>query len=336
MYVLIVGNRGGTNIGECFEKAATRLGASVGFMESQKAMQAPGWLRHFNWHFRGHRPTKLRRFNNELVEQCSARKPNILIATGQAPITRNTLGRLRSMGIIAVNYLTDDPWNRSHRADWFIAALPLYNFVFSPRRSNLADLRACGCRLVSYLPFAYDPELHFPEATDSIRKAEMNSADVLFVGGADQDRVPYCHSLAQQGFSMSLYGSYWDRYEVTCPYWRGYGDPRTIRVSTAFAKICLLLVRRANRDGHTMRSLEAPAIGGCLLVEDTDEHRELFGDDCTVVVYFRSIPELTERAQWLLRHPDERRRLATAAHLLITQGANTYADRLCTILEFAT
>ena len=99
------------------------------------------------------------------------------------------------------------------------------------------------------------------------------------MGGADRDRVPFIAALGAAGFSIALYGDHWDRFPETKPYDRGYADPQTLRQATAAAKIALCLVRRANRDGHVMRSFEIPAIGACMLVEDTEEHREIFGPD---------------------------------------------------------
>jgi spore maturation protein CgeB len=238
---------------------------------------------------------------------------------------------MRAAGAITANYLTDDPWNPVHHAPWFLRALPQYSVVFSPRRGNLPDLEVTGPAAVHYLPFAYDPTLHFVEAP---AVADYQS-DVLFIGGADRDRIPPCRALAAAGLELAVYGDYWDRYPHMKRFWRGYADTRTLRMATRAARVCLCLVRRANRDGHTMRTFEAAAMGGCLLIEDTAEHREIFGRDGDAVVYFRSIPEMVERAKCLLQHDTDRHRLASAAHARVTQGGNTYADRLQTILEVA-
>ena len=56
MTILLVGRRGGTNIGGCFERSAVELGHSVHFVEANLAMEAPACLRRFNWHLLGHRP----------------------------------------------------------------------------------------------------------------------------------------------------------------------------------------------------------------------------------------------------------------------------------------
>jgi len=114
---------------------------------------------------------------------------------------------------------------------------------------------------------------------------------------------------------------------------RGVADLDTLRAAIQGAKVALCLVRRANRDGHVMRTFEVPAVGACMVTEDTSEHREIFGDDGRNVVYFKTIPEMVERCRWLLTRPDEILRLRTAAHRLIVDGGNTYRDRLRQIVR---
>jgi spore maturation protein CgeB len=331
--LLIVGNRGGTNIGECFERAALAAGHEVRLIEARLAMKAPPWLRQLNWHLCGHRPTRLNRFSVGVLTACRDWKADAILTTGLAPLNSYALAGMRAAGAVTANYLTDDPWNPAHRAPWFMRALPQYSVVFSPRRANLPDLQAIGPATVHYLPFAYDPALHFVE--DPPADAADYQSDVLFVGGADRDRLPHCRALAAAGLELAVYGDYWDRYPETKRFFRGYADTRTLRMATRGARVCLCLVRKANRDGHTMRTFEAAAMGGCLLVEDTQEHREIFGRDGDAVVYFRSIRELVERAKSLLQHDADRYRLMSTSRARVTQGGNTYADRLQTIIEIA-
>jgi spore maturation protein CgeB len=99
--------------------------------------------------------------------------------------------------------------------------------------------------------------------------------------------------------------------------------------------VTLCLVRRANRDGQVMRSYEAAAIGACMLVEDTPEHRELFGEDGQAVVFFRGIDHMLARLWWLLEHATERHRLGAAVRDRISAGNHTYDDRLRSMLQFA-
>ena len=103
--------------------------------------------------------------------------------------------------------------------------------------------------------------------------------------------------------------------------------------AVAGAQITLCLVRQANRDGHVMRTFEAPAMGACMLTEDTDEHRALFGDSGVTTVHFSSPDDLVAEVKWLLARPQDRRRMAQAAYALITEGSHSYADRLHELLS---
>src|SRR5262249_29660476 len=134
--------------------------------------------------------------------------------------------------------------------------------------------------------------------------------DILFVGGADADRATFISEFMAYGPSVAVVGGYWERYPAFRQVALGAKPPEVIRALTAAAKVNLCLVRRANRDGHVMRSFEIAGIGGCMLAEDTAEHRAIFGPEGQAVVYFRGAKEAAHRARALLRDSSERKRLA--------------------------
>jgi spore maturation protein CgeB len=72
-----------------------------------------------------------------------------------------------------------------------------------------------------------------------------------------------------------------------------------------------------------------------MLVEDTEEQREIFGADGQAVVYFKNIAEMVDKLSWLLAHDAERKRLAQTAHQMIIQAKHTYRDRLVSMLKIA-
>ncbi len=323
--VLIVGNPEEVHVGRHLLRAAGELGVAAELIGVAAAWGGPAAVRRALWAW-DRRPYHLRRFGRQVLERCERFAPTAVVVTGISPPGADALRELAVRRISAVNFLTDDPFNPAHRARWFDQALPEYRVVFTPRRSNAADLKSAGCRQVTYLPFAYDPGDHRRDPP-----TEQVASDVLFVGGGDADRVPLAERLVAAGIRVALYGGYWDRHPATAPAHRGVGDAATIRTATASAAVCLILVRRANRDGHVMRSFEAAACGGCMLVEDTAEHRDLFADSVT---YFRTPVEMVNQARQLLADPARRRDSADASHRrIVTDGANTYADRLRTILE---
>jgi spore maturation protein CgeB len=325
--LLIVGNPQPFHVGAHLDHAARSLGVTSKFVDVGGAFQGPWWWRKVNWWLVGHRPARIRRFGRHLIEACRQFRPRWLVVTGIAPPDWQVLQTIGGLGIRRLNYLTDDPWNPAHRAPWFMKALREYDVVFSTRRANLDDLERHGCRAAVFLPFAYSPVAHFPEGPEPHEVVRYDT-DIMFAGAADRDRIEVMRNLIGSGLRVALYGGYWKRDPVCRAFALGHADLPALRKSAAGAAVCLGLVRRANRDGHCMRTFEVPAMKGCLLGEDTLEHREILGDDAESVVYFRTPEEMILRARWLVGHQGERERLAQGAHARITGGKHTYADRL--------
>src|SRR5262249_4671051 len=153
--------------------------------------------------------------------------------------------------------------------------------ILTPRKSNIADFQALGCRTAIWTPFGFDPSL-FPEPHGALLGSR--GVDVLFVGGADPDRASFFTKFMREGPKPALVGGYWERFPALRALAVGQKGAAELASMTAAATINLCLVRRANRDGHVMRSFEIPAAGGFMIAEDTNEHRELFGPEgeCTL------------------------------------------------------
>jgi spore maturation protein CgeB len=332
----IVGNSGGTNVSESLRRAALALKYDVFFFDRYRAWRGSRILRSLSWRLNDKKPPRLKDFVDNVLTGCAYARPETLIATGIAPLTAVALEELRRLGIICINYSTDDPWNPTQTANWFLHALPIYDLVFTTRRANVEDFRRVGCGDVQYLPFGYDDELFRSSGGPTQGGAHGALHDVLFVGGADKERVAFISEFMNAGPAVALVGDYWETARQTRRFALGHKPPEEVRILTAAAQVNLCLVRRANRDGHVMRSFEIAALGGCMLAEDTAEHREIFGDDGEAVAYFRSPREAADRARILLANPAECARLSAAVReRIVLQGAHTYRDRLVTILGAA-
>jgi spore maturation protein CgeB len=329
---LFCARTGPGHLGLHFLRAAEKLRVPVSTLENTEAYGANPWVQRFYWWVLGRRPVHLGAFSRKVVDLCLEKKTSVLLATGLAPLTQQALSRIGQAGIARLNYLTDDPWNRAHGSSWFLKALPHYDLVYSTRRANMEDLKKAGCPRVEFLPFGYSPDIHFPEVPLEGER-EKYDCDVSFVGGADQDRVPYLSALIQSGLKVKVYGGYWDRYPETRGAWGGFVLDSQLRKSVSGSRICLCLVRQANRDGHVMRTFELAAMGACILAEDTGEHREIYGDPGEGrVEYFTDIPDMVEKARILSKDLNRQEAMRKKVHERITKGSNTYEDRFQTIL----
>lgn len=326
--VAIVGMRGGVHVGESLGKAGKSLGHSVIHVDAMEAWRGPRLLRSFNWRFRDRVPLNGAAFASRLFSLCEEPGIDVLISTGLAPLQKQVLSSLRERGVVTMNYSTDDPWNRTQSCTWFLNSLPCYDVIFTTRRSNIDDFVKIGCQDVRYLPFGYDDAL--------VRSSEglvAPSQDVLFVGGADRDRANFMRDFIRCGMPMTLVGNYWSRYPGLSSHWLGSKSGNEVAALTRAAKVNLCLVRRANRDGHVMRSFEIAAYGGCMLAEDTQEHRDLFGPDGEGVYYFRTPQDAAGRADDLLQNEDERRRLVQNLRRRVNIDKSSYVDRLSAMLN---
>jgi len=333
--VVLVGNPEEHHVGAHFLAAARQLGLEATLVDVREAHSRSLWLKRFFHRVLNRRPAHLNRFSERLVQLCRKSKPELLLVAGIEAPNSKALKEIGEMRIHRANFLTDDPWNPRREAAFFWPAMTEYDVIWSPRRANLADLRRHGCRRAEYLPFGYNPALHFPEMPQSPEERERFDCDVVFVGGADADRFPVARALLRTGLDLHLYGGYWNRDAELRPHWRGFVRGRDLRLAVGVAKVNICLGRRANRDGHAMRSLELPAMATCLVVEDTEEHREIFGKEGETAIFFKNTGEMAEKAKWLLTHPAERERLKKAVHQHVTTGQNTYAHRLTSMLNHA-
>jgi hypothetical protein len=329
----IVGALGGSHLGGSLSRAAEQMGLKPFFFDVAEAYGTSRILRSLSWRFAGHRPPMLSSFSRYIAERCEAIRPDVLLSTGMVGPERRQLDEIRQLGAVAINYSCDDPWNRNLASKWYFDSLPGYHLVFTTRRANMDDLRRLGCADVRYLPFGYDPEVFPP----GITQAETPIYDVLIVGTGDRDRAEFMTAFVEHsGLSPALVGGYWHRFPRLRHFSLGVKTPAEISALTAAAKVNLCLVRRANRDGHVMRSFEIPAIGGCMLAEDTPEHRDIFGSDGECVRYFSDPRSAAELARRLIEVPDERRLMTAALHNRVAIAANNYRARLTTMLQAAT
>ena len=329
--VLLVANPSPGHVGAHLVEAAGTIGAGARVCDIRESFGRVTAVRWASWHLRGRRPPLLHGFSRNVVAASEAFGPDLLLTTGNAPVDREALGRLRDLGVRLVNYSCDDPWNPAGRAEWFLEGLPLYDTIYNPRRANAKDFKAAGCADVRYLPFAFSPTNHRPVDLTK-EQAERFGCDAAFVGSADGERLPLMAALAAAGVRLKLYGRYWDRFAETRQLAQGTLPGDHVAKAVAGAKVAPCLLRRSNRDGHSMRTFELAAMGACMVVEESDDHHDLFGPDGGCVRYFADDKELVDVVLGLLDDDQARGEMQAKVQALMSP-AQTYAARLRAMLE---
>ena len=328
---LLVANGERSHVGGHLVASATGV-LPLTLLDTRAAWAGPRLLSRILYHFAGKRPTRLGSFSAHVAALGGTGNFTHVLTTGIAPVTARALLKLRARGVRTVNFLTDDPWNPANGAAHFWPTLNEYDVVFSPRSANLDDLQKHGCRDVRYLPFAYNPTEHFAEAPGSAEERAKYACDVTFIGGADAQRVELLAPLLATPWRCHLYGGYWDNFVATRAHARGIVLDRDYRLAVRGARVNICMGRLANRDGHAMRSYELPAMGAALVVEDTKEHRAMFGADEASVLYYQDAESLAAQVTRLCSNEALRARLAGAAQARVATPENTYAARLRALL----
>jgi hypothetical protein len=328
--IAIAGAFAGPHIGGSLKRAALARGWKVVALDSAGVQSANRVLAALAYRFFDKRPWGIAGYSRAVVATCARERPDVLIVTGTAPVPARALKRIQNLGVVTLNYSTDDPWSHFSQSRWHIRALQAYDVVCTTRRANVDDFAAIGCRHVHYLPFGYDEFL----VGGAERPKAVHKNEVLFVGGADRDRAVFISEFLRYFPAVSLVGAYWDHYPAVARHWRGSLPPEEVRLLTEAAGVNVCLIRRANRDGHVMRSYEVAAMGGCMAVEDTPEHRAIFGEDGDCVRYFSTPKELADVVRTLLADATLRARLSGAVKQRILSGRNAYGDRLVQMIAF--
>ncbi len=289
--------------------------------------------------YRGVRPAVVSAMNLRLLAAARRFRPDVVLIVKGRDYWPSILRRIKGeTGALLVNFATDDPFNARVNSRHLVKAIPVYDLYASPRRAVLEDVCRAGCRRVEYIRFGYKPSVHYPEQPATGEENARFRCDIAFIGGADADRVAFFEAVLETlspklpAVSLGLYGGYWALYPRLRGYARGFALGRDYRLAVSGAKIVVNVVRRANRDGHVMRTFEVPACGGFMLAERTEEHEEIFPAG-SGVDFFGSVEELVDKIVFYLRNEDERRRMAQRAREAVIFGRHTYKDRLEEILR---
>jgi hypothetical protein len=333
--VLLVGNGESHQVGAFFRKALQDLGLPHAFHDESPYFTPRSRALVHRALFRVIGARRAReRYNRDLLALAARFRPTAVIVSKGAFVRPSVLSEIKgTTGATVLNYATDDPFNPVNSTPELVASIPCYDVYATTKRAIAGDLRAAGAQRVVWVPFGYEPSLHHPEAPANEAERERWSSDVVFIGGADRDRVPFFLPLAgEPGLRLRLHGGYWGRYRGLRAAWDGFVLGRDFRLALGGSKIAPCLVRRGNRDGHVMRTFEVPACGAFLLAERSDEHLELF-DEGREMACFESPEELLDKVRYYLAHDDDRRRMAEAGYRRVTAGQHTYRDRMVELLR---
>ncbi len=265
-----------------------------------------------------------------LLESFTEKPIDILICMAQSPITPRVLLELRRRGVITVLWFVEDYLRFTYWRDM----AQFYDFIFTIQKGECIDaIKKAGAGEVHYLPTACDPYLHIPMQL-SAEEREKWGSPVSFVGAGYHNRQQMFASLASYPFK--IWGSEWplckpfDR--MVQEESRRIAPEEYIKIFNA-SEINLNLHSSMERDGVepngdflNPRTFELASCGAFQLVDKRVLLPEAF-DVGKEIVTFEDLPDLKEKINYYLAHPEEREEVNKKARERVLRD-HTYDKRI--------
>lgn len=283
----------------------------------------------------------IREFQSALAREAAEFSPDLVFVFKGSFVDGRALRAARGTRAVAINLYPDIGF--SDAGPYVLDALPSYDWIFNTKSFRIEAMRTTlGTQAVSFIPHAYDPEIHRPVELDHF--AQQNyGCDASFIGTwtpkKEKILAEVCQALPD--VRIRIWGRYWDRagpavrnfvmgHQVT-----GLEYAKAIAASKiSIALLVEQLPGYPQGDLTTARTFEIPASGGFMLHERTDEAHQLFQEsrDCAM---FADTGELIEKLRYYLSHDDERRAIAEAGLRRARQSHHSYDDRAATVVAKA-
>jgi spore maturation protein CgeB len=310
MHILYIGPVSGT----CLDRAQAlrRLGHQVTHMDPRTLLPRTVWVDRILWRAGGHwlGPLVARAMRQALKGQ----RFDLCHVDNGEWVSPPVVKVFRQHAPKVINYNIDDPTGPRDRQRFaaYRRAVPHYDLVAVVREDNLPELHALGARQMTRVWRSADEVSHAPRPLTAQDHARWD-CDVLFLGTWMPERGPFLLELVKLGVPLTIQGGQWQKapeWPELKRHWRGGpidGDDYAKAIQCA--KVNLGLLSKGNRDLHTTRSLEIPALGSLLCAERTPEHTAMYAEDLEAV-FWQDAPTCARVCQRMLS--DEALRLAIA------------------------
>ncbi|MEI6126506.1 MAG: glycosyltransferase [Pseudomonadota bacterium] len=271
-----------------------------------------------------------------IVAECGDKRPDLVLAMAQAPLSIPALVRLRESSITTAFWFVED----YTYMDYWKGYAPCYDFYFTIQEDVFfEELKRLGVKNYFYLPMAADPDMHKPLQLTPREQEEFGS-DLSFMGAGYYNRHKmFCGLL---DFDFKIWGTQWD---IRSPVFKNVqrnGDrlstEDTVKIFNA-AKVninlhsspCFEGIHPAG-DFVNPRTFEIASCGAFQLVDQRSALGRHFalGDE---MISYSDIRELRELAAYYLTHAAERAKIACRARDRVLHE-HTYEHRMKDMLLF--
>ena len=188
--ILLVSSFGPWSLGLSYLRAFKKLGYEPICFDMTEEYEKASQLTRNRYTNRLISPYAARIMDKKLLAVAKDCKPDLIFIHKGAYIYPETLKEIKA-NIRALLFIfnPDSPFNlnRSASSKFIRNSIPIYDVYFIWSKALIPKLKHAGAKIVEYLPFACDFELHSPiPITEEDRK--VYNSDVVFVGNWDEER----------------------------------------------------------------------------------------------------------------------------------------------------
>ncbi|MDD5746954.1 MAG: glycosyltransferase, partial [Candidatus Omnitrophica bacterium] len=152
----------------------------------------------------------LKLINKYLVALVKKHKPEICLVSGGTRIFPRTIARIKELGTRTALWTIDVPVNFAPIA----LAAPYYDECFCGGSEALDLLRSQNIKNLHWLPFACDPERHYPVTLRNEERRHYHN-EIVFVGSYYRNRAEVLEKICD--FDLGVWGPGWDKVSDDSP-----------------------------------------------------------------------------------------------------------------------
>jgi hypothetical protein len=313
--ILYLGTLDGTSLDR--SRAIQRLGHTVHHIDLRRLLPQTPWMYRITWKIGGQvfAPWILRR----LPKAMQGRRYDVCLVDSGEWVTPRIIELVRRHANKVANYVIDDPFGARDVARFraYRRSLSSYDLCVVVRPDNAREAERAGARRVLRVFMSSDEVTHAPRLLTEEDHRQWD-AEVLFLGTWFPERGPFLLRLLELGVPLSIRGSNWNKapeWPALQAAWKGgpiAGDDYAKAIECTRVNIGLL--SKGNRDLHTTRSLEIPALGGLLCAERTSEHLAMYTEGVEAL-FWSDAEECAAACRLALSDETRRREIAAAGQV---------------------
>lgn len=322
-----------------FVRAFRRAGHSVLVVSDQDFI--PSGLRNRGLRLarRVLQPLLVADYQTALIDAAARFKPELLFIYKGAYVKAETIAVIKRLGTIAVNVYPDIGF--SSQSPYLEAAMAQYDAVFTTKSFRIPYMNdKLGARNVTFMPHAFDPEIHCAQPLEEEERSRYAS-DVVFIGTWSPKKGALLEHLRQAlpDIDLKIWGGLWEQASPILAGSLQGGSLVGVEYAKGLqaAKIVLACLVESGADSTqgdqtTARTFEIPAVGSFMLHERTEEANGFFeeGRECEM---FGDTDELVAKIRYYLDHESERKSIARAGCSRAHQSGYDYDTRVATVLR---